>query len=183
MNLNKIPNDIDFLVVDCASCYSTLIDYSDLTDIELKPKINNLQEKIIHINQLLLKLDIKFDTEKSLNLLPVTYHVPCHLKRYKGLTAYSKTLINKIVNIEFNEMKEEDRCCGMSGTFMVCNSSLSKKITFDKITNITDTKSKLVVTDCSGCKIGLIKGIVENQLDFPVLQPVELLAKLYLVTK
>lgn len=63
---------------------------------------------------------------------------------------------------------------------MVCNSNLSEKITKNKIANIEKTSVKSVVTDCSGCKIGLIKGLITNHLDLQVIQPIELFAKLHI---
>ncbi|MEI7474251.1 MAG: (Fe-S)-binding protein [bacterium] len=176
-NLNKINNDIDYLVVDCASCYTALLDYEKLTDEKLKQKAEKIKTKIIHINELLLKLDINFETNNTEQNLNVTYHEPCHLKRHKNLTKYSKNIINKIQNVTLTEMEETQKCCGMAGTFIICNSSISKEITNIKINNIKNTNSSIILTDCSGCKIGLIKGT--NKLNIPVIQPIELIAKFY----
>lgn len=63
----------------------------------------------------------------------------------------------------------------MGGTFSIYYYELSKGIAAKKIADIKASGADIVVTDCPGCQIQLIDGIIRNKLPMKVLHIMELL--------
>lgn len=173
----------DYIVVDCASCGHMLKHYTELfTDnTEIFEKIEKISSKIIDINELLVKLEVKLSEFKK--ELTVTYHDPCHLRRMQGVYKEPRYLIENIKGINFVEMEGADTCCGAAGSFCITQSDISKKISIKKAQNIIETKSDIVLTSCPSCNIGIAQGLLEFNKDFKVHHPVELIYKLGLKIK
>jgi glycolate oxidase iron-sulfur subunit len=105
----------------------------------------------------------------------VTWHEPCHLGRYLGVKEPPRQILRALTDIEYVEMAEADRCCGMAGTFSINYYDLSRSIADRKIDNIISSGAEVVVTDCPGCQIQLIDGITRRQLPVEVRHIMELL--------
>ncbi|MDD5100945.1 MAG: (Fe-S)-binding protein, partial [Syntrophales bacterium] len=60
---------------------------------------------------------------------------------------------------ELVEMKDADKCCGMSGIFGVKYAELSMPILEQKMKNIRDTGAEIVACACSGCMVQLQGGL------------------------
>jgi len=178
-NLDKIDDDIDYLMTDCASCGAVWKLYSNILENDYKEKADRIASKAANINELLLKLDIFIPVNTSENSIKVTYHDPCHLKRFSGVYNEPREILSKIPGVEFVEMNDSDKCCGAAGTFCIFQSKISKAISEKKAENIINSGAKVVSTSCPSCKIGLEQGLLEKDTFIPVLQPVELLAALY----
>lgn len=175
-NLKLIAEDIDYLIIDCASCYATWQNYKEIGDEIFIKNTKKVTEKLIHINELIYKLNLNISRELISHDI-VTYHEPCHLKSSKSLSQLSKNLILSLTKNNFAEMEEFDKCCGMAGTFMVCNQKYSEELMKYKANNIEKSKADVVLTDCSGCKIGLLKSSELSNYNFSVYQPIELIAE------
>lgn len=178
-NIKLIPEDIDYLVTDCASCGSAWEFYHSLFEGELKQKAYMLYKKSININSLLEKIDIYIPDKISLNET-VTYHDPCHLARFQHVTEEPRSLLKKIPGVEYREMKEADKCCGAAGTFCLVKPEISRAISEKKAHNILETSADKVCTSCSACKIGLSQGLISLKSYKEIISPVELLARLYI---
>jgi L-lactate dehydrogenase complex protein LldF len=64
---------------------------------------------------------------------------------------------------ELIEMKDADRCCGMSGIFGVKYTELSMPILEKKIATIRETGAEVVACACAGCMVQ-IQGGLDKQL-------------------
>ena len=179
-NLEKIDSDIDYLITDCASCGSVWKIYEDVLDGELKEKAAIIAEKAININKFLTIQDIYIPNNLEINK-SVTYHDPCHLKRFQGVYQEPREILKRIPGLEFLEMEDADKCCGAAGTFCVINPDISKLISAQKAKNILNTNADIVATSCPSCKIGITQGLIQVDKQIPIYQPVELLASLYLM--
>jgi Fe-S oxidoreductase len=80
-----------------------------------------------------------------------------------GICDEPRRLLEAAKGYRLVEMKDADKCCGMSGAFGVVHSDLSIPILKEKIDNIKDTGSDIVVCACSGCMVQL-QGGVDQQL-------------------
>jgi len=178
-NLDLIDDNIDFLLTDCASCGSIWEHYAEIVDDKYKEKARNLTAKAVNINKFLAEIDF-YIPENTEITATVTYHDPCHLKRFQNVYTEPREILKKIPGINFVEMNEADKCCGVSGTFCVVNPDISKAISVKKAENILDTNAQIVSTGCPSCKIGLSNGLAIFNKIMPIYQPVELLAMLYL---
>ena len=139
-NMELIENsDYDYILTDCASCESSLRDYSD--------KYN-----IISLGELLVKQKAEYHSNRHLK---VTFHKPCHLKN----ADFVKPLFENIENIEYTECGGYDDCCGFAGEFWLKNRKLSKIISQKKAENIMKTNADIVITTCPACILGLKQGL------------------------
>lgn len=176
-NYEKL-SQYDYVVVDCATCGSMLKSYSELfdDDPEMFEKSEGIKSRIIDINELLVKLDLKMpETNKDLT---VTYHDPCHLRRVQHIYNEPRQLITSIKGIDFVEMQDANVCCGAAGSFCITNSRVSKNISAKKAYNILQTKANIVLTSCPSCKIGLTQGLLPHNKPVEIYHTVELLTKI-----
>lgn len=148
-NYNKklLNQECDYIVCDCATCYSALKEYNE-----------EFSSKVIDISELLSSIDIK-------NKSTITYHLPCHLRDKKE--KINKYLFNSFKN--YKKMKDFDVCCGFAGDFCISFPKISAQISKEKALNIQKTNSQYVLTSCPGCIIGLEKGLIESNIDKKVL--------------
>lgn len=102
----------------------------------------------------------------------VSYHDSCSSIRFLGNTAmselreepYSKPLelLRKVKDIEIQELKRPDECCGFGGTFSVLEPSTSVKMGQDKVADHRDSGAEYVVSADGSCTMHL-KGIARKQ--------------------
>ncbi|MDD3012479.1 MAG: (Fe-S)-binding protein, partial [Candidatus Gastranaerophilales bacterium] len=174
-NLALIDDDVDFILTDCASCGSVWDHYTDILDDDLKEEAQKILSKAVNINKFLAEIDLYIPENVKLDL-DVTYHDPCHLKRFQNVYIEPRELLKKISGINLVEMKESDKCCGASGSFCVVNPVISRAVSKKKAENIIATKANIVATSCPSCKIGISQGLAQVDADMQIYQPVELLA-------
>jgi glycolate oxidase iron-sulfur subunit len=173
---------LDYVVTDCATCASVLKDYTKfLADTPQRKKAYaNFGGKVKDISQFLvdiLKLPPSaYQPSPKAKGRKVTWHDPCHLSRHLGITSQPRQIIKSIPTVQFVEMANADRCCGMAGTFSLYYYELSKKIADKKAQAIKASGADIVVSSCPGCEIQLIDGILRNKLPVKVMHIMELLA-------
>ena len=92
----------------------------------------------------------------------MTYHDSCHMKRVLGIEKEPRLLL-MAAGCELVEMKNADKCCGMSGLFGVKYPELSMPILAEKIANIRETGAEVAACACSGCMVQ-IQGGLDKQL-------------------
>ena len=174
--------DFDYVVTDCATCTSALKDYSKfLADTpERKEAYTRFGAKVKDISQFLvdvLKLSASaYQPSAEARGKKVTWHDPCHLSRHLGITSQPRQIIRSIPTVQYVEMPNADRCCGMAGAFSLYYYDLSKKIADKKVAAIKATGADIVVSSCPGCEIQLIDSIVRNKVPVKVMHIMELLA-------
>ena len=174
--------DIDYIITDCATCASALIDYKKfLADTpEREEAYAKFGEKVKDISQFLvdiLKLPASaYQAVPGVKGKKVTWHDPCHLVRYLGIKDQPRQIIKSIPDIEYIEMPDADRCCGMAGSFSLYYYDLSKKIADKKVEAIKSTGADIVVSSCPGCEIQLIDSLLRNKVPVKVMHIMELLA-------
>lgn len=138
----------DYLITDCASCESTILDYSKYFE-----NLAQIQEsKSINWGDLIAAKGIKFRFKK---LIKVTFHKPCHLKN----DTFLKQILKNCENVEYIEMDNYDECCGFAGSFTFKNYKLSKELTKQKANYISATNTDFVITSCPSCILGLKYGL------------------------
>ncbi len=175
--------DFDYVVTDCASCASALKEYASfLADTpERKKAYTKFGSKVEEISQFLvdvLKLPPSaYKPSPEVRGKKVTWHDPCHLSRHLGITSQPRQIIKSIPTVEFVEMPNADRCCGMAGTFSLYYYELSKKIADKKVAGIKSTGADIVVSSCPGCEVQLIDSVLRNKLPVKGMHSRELLAE------
>ncbi len=173
--------DLDYIITDCATCASAMKDYAKfLADTserkrdyaDFAAKVKDITEFLVDIVQLPASA---YRVAAEYKGKSVTWHEPCHLGRYLGVKDQPRKILKSLADINFIEMPDADRCCGMAGTFSIYFYDLSQKIADRKIADIKSTGADIVVTDCPGCQIQLIDSITRHGLPQQALHIMELL--------
>jgi glycolate oxidase iron-sulfur subunit len=173
--------DVEYIVTSCATCSSGLkngyITY--LADNpEREKRYQGFSSKVKDINEFIVDI-LKPPAEAFKTNLPegtkITWHDPCHLVRHQNISVQPRQIMKSLDGVEFVEMREADRCCGMGGSFNVQYYDLSKKIADVKMSAIADTGADFVVTSCPGCMIQLIDNTLQKKMPQRVKHIMELL--------
>lgn len=170
--------DVDCIVTACATCGSTLKEgwAAHLAkNKDEKRRFEQFGARVKDITELLSELQghkpTRFRSRLPKNTI-VTYHDPCHLARYQGITEEPRKILKAVFGKNFVEM-DDVGCCGMGGSFNIDHYELSKKVAKKKLDSIARTKADVVVNDCPGCMIQLIDGIERDHLPQKVVHLVE----------
>jgi glycolate oxidase iron-sulfur subunit len=173
-------DDVDYIVTSCATCGSALKEgyRTYLADTkEREKRYAEFSAKMKDINEFIIDI-LKPSAEAYKTTVPagtkVTYHDPCHLVRYQKISAQPREIIKSLPGVEFVEMREPDRCCGMGGSFNIQYYDLSKQIAEHKMNAIADTDADIVVTACPGCMIQLIDNTIQKKMPQRVMHVMEL---------
>jgi len=173
--------DLDCIICGCATGVSALKDYAKfLADTPERAEMYaTFGGKVKDISQFLvdvLKLPVSaYQASAEAKGLKVTWHDPCHLKRYLGVKEQPRQIIRSIAEVKYIEMTRPDWCCGMAGTFTISNYELSKKIVAKKLETIKAAGADAVVTGCTGCMIQFIDGFTRHRMPQRVMHIMELL--------
>ena len=139
--------NIKDIVTTCASCEKSLKDYSRWTESEETK--NFLKDiKVRNIYEYIKENDLKLVLKQPAR---VTFHKPCNIDNYDDI----KWLLNNTENLEYVEMNDYDKCCGLNGISNFSEYKIMKKIFNSKRKNILKTNTKYVLTSCLGCEISL----------------------------
>ncbi|MBA7564562.1 MAG: (Fe-S)-binding protein [Dehalococcoidia bacterium] len=177
----KAFEGLDYVISDCASCTSALKDYTKfLADTPQRKKAyEKFAKKVKDISEFLIDvLDLPVSAYKpsaEARGKKVTWHDPCHLSRHLGITSQPRQVIRSISGVEYVEMPNADRCCGMAGAFSLHYYDLSKDIADKKAASIESTGADIVVSSCPGCEIQLIDSVVRNKLPVKIMHIMELI--------
>ena len=173
--------DFDYVISGCATCISAMKDYLKFladtpgrkeASAKFVDKLKDISEFLVDV----LKLPPSvYQPASEFKGKKVTWHDPCHLGRHLGVTSQPRQILKSIPGIEYVEMPNADRCCGMAGTFSIYYYDLSKKIAQKKMEAIQATDADIVVTACPGCQIQLMDNIVQNKMQQKVKHFMELL--------
>ncbi len=176
----KAFKDLEYIITDCATCASAMKDYVKFLadNDERQRNYTGFRNKIKDITEFLvdvLKLPAEaYRVAEEYKGKAVTWHEPCHLGRYLGVKEQPLKILKSVPDINFVEMPDADRCCGMAGTFSIYFYDLSKKIADKKTDCIASTGADIVVTDCPGCQIQLIDGLKRRGMPQTVMHIMEL---------
>ncbi len=122
-------------------------------DIEVKHFTEVIAEHISSLN-------LQFPRE-----LKVTYHDPCQLTRYLGLTAEPRQILKAIKGVELVEPAwtkgEFATCCGGGAGFEAVFPELSQILAVNRAKELIETGAQIIVTQCPGCVMQLEAGLKE----------------------
>lgn len=146
-NTGKLQEQgIDQIIFVCPSCASFFTEMYPLFNQEFKAKPKMYFELLHdHIGDLKLK---------KLNGKMVTYHDPCHLGRYMGLTEPPRAIIEKTgaTLVEMDANRDKASCCGGGAGLLAYNLDRSLKVAEARIRDVLATKASIVITPCTTCQ-------------------------------
>ncbi len=170
--LSSLP--VEAIVVDCATCGSTLKEYPELLKGHPEEKeARELAQKTYDISEFLVKKGFKVGN--TTNSVTVTYHDPCHLKNAQGVRDEPREILKALPGVNFVESYDSDRCCGGAGSYCLTHTGISDKILEPKVKDLLATKAQYVATGCPVCRMQIQYGL--RNTNVKVVHPVELLAR------
>ena len=107
----------------------------------------------------------------------VTYHDSCHMRRGLGIYEEPRKLLKAAKGIDFVEMKNPDKCCGMAGAFGVKYSEISVPMLKEKIGNIKNTGATTVAVACPACMMQIGGGLDQQAPNIKVKHVADILAE------
>ena len=177
----KIFNEADYIITNCATCSSAMKEYAKYladTDARLR-RYSDFSKKIYDISEFIV--DILKLPDQVIRVEPqyagkvVTWHDPCHLKRYQNIHVQPRAILTKMDKLQYKEMREAERCCGMAGSFSVYHYDVSKEIADKKAQSVNEVHADIVATGCPGCMIQIADALNRNHIKADVKHIIELI--------
>jgi glycolate oxidase iron-sulfur subunit len=173
--------DVKYVITACATCGSTLKEgWAGLfRGLPRHDEFAALGAKVRDFSELLVEL-ANCKPLPVHSTLPagtrVTYHDPCHLVRYQGVTEQPRRILWQVFGNDFVEMDYKG-CCGCGGSFSLHSRDLSLRIGEEKLDAVQRTGAEVVVNTCPGCMIQLASGISRRSMPQQVLHLAEVVAR------
>lgn len=175
--------NLDVIICACPTGVEQIRDYPHLFEddpewrLRAKSMADKMEEFCFFVAREYEKTGRLKKADKNAGAIKVTYHDSCHLKRVLEIYEEPRRLIESVGGYELVEMKDADKCCGMSGAFGVQHSNLSIPILKQKMDNIKDTGAGIVACACSGCMVQLQGGIDQQTPDKKMKHVADILAE------
>lgn len=84
-----------------------------------------------------------------------TYHYPCHLRGLHIGPSAIEPVLGAISGLEYRRLAVPEQCCGFGGTFAEKYSELSEKMVEQKMLDIADSASELLICNEGGCGMNI----------------------------
>ncbi|MFV2063064.1 MAG: (Fe-S)-binding protein [Chloroflexota bacterium] len=94
----------------------------------------------------------------------LTYHDPCYLSRYNGITADPRKVLNVIPGVELTEMEHSGRdtfCCGAGGGRMWMEEDRGTRINAERTRQALETEAEGIATACPYCLVMMSDGLAD----------------------
>ena len=182
-NLDLFASEpFDCLVTACATCTATIKKMWPLMTLDYTPdekaQIEALRERVLDISQFLVEqVGLAALPASGEDMIPVTFHDPCHLKKSLGVAAQPRALIKANPRYDLREMAEADWCCGCGGSFNLQEYDISARIGMRKRENIANSQCAVVATGCPACMLQITDMLSRAQDRVQVRHAIELYAE------
>jgi len=160
----------DTVLTGCATCGATLKEYEKRFSPgpEKEGILNGFSQKVMDLNQYLVDFlfasELRFEVQRAYHGKTVTWHDPCHLVRYQGIREAPRNILKAISGLQYVEMPDADRCCGMGGSFSIHHYDISRKIALQKADAVKSSGADLVATACPGCIAQINDALIQSRM-------------------
>ena len=172
--------NVDAIITCCATCGTMLKEvYPILVDSRESRAIS---DKTVDIQKFIadrLENFIPHFYSGRGDILKVTYHDPCHLRRGQKIISHPRDILKNIPGVEYIEMEDADRCCGGGGTFNLKYYDLSMSIGRYKTDKIKKTGADIVATACPSCQMQLTDILNRSGVKAKVVHTVQILERVF----
>ena len=155
--LGYLDNGVQAIISNASGCGVMVKDYPNLFD-----KKTTYYDKAIRVSQATKDI-AEFLLEKDLSSLAhyqnkaITFHAPCTLQHGQKQPVVVQTILQKL-GYQVNPVHDSHLCCGSAGTYSIFQPKLSKKLRHNKLENLLEHKTELIVTANIGCLMHLQGG-------------------------
>ena len=107
----------------------------------------------------------------------VTYHDSCHMRRGLNVWKEPRALLKAAKDVDFVEMHNPDKCCGMAGAFGMRYAEISLPMLKEKLNNVKNTGASTVAVACPACMMQIGGGLDQDLPDVKVKHIADILAE------
>ncbi|MFW9969722.1 MAG: (Fe-S)-binding protein [Candidatus Odinarchaeota archaeon] len=175
-NINQINRTgAKKVITSCAGCYRTI--KKDWLKLDAAYSF-----EVYHTVELVKKLldEDRIDINSEFQKI-VTYHDPCHLGRHMGIYEVPRHVYNKIPGIKLVEMRrnrENAWCCGAGGGVKIGYPEWSLEISKERLEEAKETGASVISSICPFCRTNLSDANQKYNIEFEVIDLIEILDKL-----
>jgi glycolate oxidase iron-sulfur subunit len=153
------------------SCSGQLKEYQSLNQ-NLQPVAEKSADILSFLARKLTASDKLFQPLEQ----EIIVHVPCSLKNVLKADSVIFKLLKLIPGIKLNKLNDKF-CCGAAGSYMLSYPELANRLLNDKIADISQYHSQLLVSSNLGCSLHFKQGLEAAGHSIEVIHPVQLLAR------
>jgi glycolate oxidase iron-sulfur subunit len=174
----KVLDDVDAIVTDCAGCSAALREYAEWLhdDPQWAARARRFSDKVRDVTEW---LDSIWPDTLKLGHSPVraTYHDPCHLANLQGVRKQPRNLLKRVAGLEMRELPDSFpiRCCGSAGIYNITHTPMALDLLDRKMDDVAATGAELVVSANPGCLLQLDWGRKRSGQKITVKHVVEVL--------
>ncbi|MDZ7760382.1 MAG: (Fe-S)-binding protein [Desulfovermiculus sp.] len=176
--------DIQAVVVDCATCGSALrTEYLRVLANLGQPvdRAQELAEKVYDVTEFAAKHTQELSAQVKIGAearpVKVTYHSPCHLKNFQKVSAQIDTFLRDLPGVRYVQAADWESCCGGGGTFFYEFPEITREMVASKIDNAQNTAADIWLTGCPGCRMNLA-GNLDQDSNLQLQHPIQVVAGL-----
>ncbi|MEM7400381.1 MAG: (Fe-S)-binding protein [Pseudomonadota bacterium] len=144
---------------------------------QIKHYENEINSKIIDINELLLTQLQQSDLSFQPLAKKVFIHKPCTLKQIAIQDDVTEQLLNYIPEIELLQFDDQAGCCGAGGLNSVTHPNLANDLIDNKVNELNASKDTILASSNIGCAIHFQARLKQENIPVQVVHPVTLLAQ------
>jgi glycolate oxidase iron-sulfur subunit len=152
-----LQQGVKSIISTASGCGVMLKDYGHLlrADADYADKAQAIAQASKDISEFLLTQDLSkfthFDNQT------ITFHSPCTLQHGQKLQGVVEQALRKL-GYRVNSVKDAHLCCGSAGTYSIFQPKISRQLRDNKLENLLEHKTHIIVTANIGCLMHLQKG-------------------------
>jgi glycolate oxidase iron-sulfur subunit len=155
--LGYLDKGVQAIISNASGCGVMVKDYPNLFS-----KDSLYYKKALRVSKYTKDI-AEFLVEKDLSSLmhfkndTVTFHAPCTLQHGQKQPVLVQQILQKL-GYQVNSVKDSHLCCGSAGTYSIFQPKISKQLRTNKLNNLLEHKTELIITANIGCLMHLQGG-------------------------
>jgi glycolate oxidase iron-sulfur subunit len=175
-NIEAFGTGNEPIVVNSAGCGALLKDYGHLFPDD--PAAARFAARVKDVTEILAEAK---PVPAGRIELRVAYDPPCHLVHAQRIVDAPLKILKRIPELRLMPVPDAEKCCGSAGLYTVVEPGFSRSILAGKVANLEAAGLDLVLTGNPGCIMQIGAGLAATERPIPVLHPVEVLDRAYLL--
>ncbi|MGO4694005.1 (Fe-S)-binding protein [Paenibacillus sp. 2TAB26] len=164
--------DVAYIVSNAGGCGALLVEYDHLMQENKKysETAKWFASRVIDVSTLIVEKGrvpkfVQKESSQDARKVKVTYQDSCHLRNVMKGSSAPRKLMREVVNAEYVEMGESDRCCGSAGIYNVVQPEMAGSILEHKMEHANNTQASYMLTSNPGCLLQMKLGIEKHKPD------------------
>jgi glycolate oxidase iron-sulfur subunit len=171
--------NVNYVIVNASGCGHTLKEYGNLLkhDPAYADRAAAFAHKVRDVQEFLDEVGLVTPLS-ALQPEPLTavYQDACHMLHGQKISVQPRRLIKQIPQLQLREPVDAALCCGSAGVYNILQPEVAAELGQQKVANLVATGASLIVSANVGCTLQIRQHLQQQQLDLPVMHPMELLA-------